>query len=81
MADKPRKKKRPRDLAQLAKNIVDEATNQLPPEEGTEQSPKAKAGKKGGIKGGKARAKKLTPAQRREIAKKAANVRWQKSSE
>jgi hypothetical protein len=33
-------------------------------------------GRKGGLKGGKARAEKLTPGQRSEIAKKAAAARW-----
>ncbi|WP_297794699.1 hypothetical protein [Mycobacterium sp.] len=33
-------------------------------------------GRKGGLKGGKARAAKLTPEQRTEIAKKAAAARW-----
>ena len=33
-------------------------------------------GRKGGLKGGKARAAKLTPEQRSEIAKKAAAARW-----
>jgi len=33
-------------------------------------------GRLGGLKGGKARAKKLSPQKRREIAKKAATVRW-----
>lgn len=33
-------------------------------------------GRKGGLKGGKARAAKLTPGQRSEIAKKAAAARW-----
>jgi hypothetical protein len=33
-------------------------------------------GRKGGLKGGKARAEKLTPEQRKEIAKKAAEARW-----
>jgi hypothetical protein len=37
-----------------------------------------KAGRLGGLKGGKARAKRLTPRKRRQIAKKAANTRWQK---
>jgi hypothetical protein len=36
-------------------------------------------GKAGGAKGGKSRAAKLSPAQRAEIAKVAANVRWKKS--
>lgn len=35
-------------------------------------------GKLGGLKGGKARAAKLTAQQRSEIAKKAAQARWQK---
>ena len=33
-------------------------------------------GRKGGLKGGKARAEKLTPKRRSEIAKKAAKARW-----
>ena len=33
-------------------------------------------GRLGGLKGGKARAAKLTPEQRREIAQKAARARW-----
>lgn len=33
-------------------------------------------GRKGGLKGGKARAEKLTPEQRSEIAKRAASARW-----
>lgn len=35
-------------------------------------------GGQGGLKGGKARADKLTPEQRRGIAKKAADARWRK---
>lgn len=35
-------------------------------------------GRKGGLKGGKARAAKLTPEQRSEIARKAAAIRWKK---
>ena len=33
-------------------------------------------GRRGGLKGGKARAEKLTPEQRKAIAKRAANARW-----
>jgi len=36
-------------------------------------------GRKGGLKGGKARAEKLTPDKRSEIAKKAAKKRWTKN--
>jgi hypothetical protein len=38
-------------------------------------------GRKGGLKGGKARAEKLTSEQRRNIAIKAAHVRWKTASE
>jgi hypothetical protein len=44
-----------------------------------EKNPAAVAlGKLGGRKGGKARAEKLTPEQRSEIARKAAKARWAK---
>ena len=47
-----------------------------------EKNPAAVAlGKLGASKGGKARAKKLTPEQRSEIAKKAAEARWAKKRE
>jgi hypothetical protein len=35
-------------------------------------------GRLGGLKGGKARAAKMTPEQRKEIARKAATKRWSK---
>lgn len=65
--------KRPRDTNQLAKFIVDLSTGDECEEE---LSPKQKAGQKGGLKGGKARALILSKEQRSEIAKKAANKRW-----
>jgi hypothetical protein len=37
-------------------------------------------GRKGGLKGGKARAANLTPEKRTEIARLAASVRWQKKN-
>ena len=68
--------KRPRDTNQLAKYIVDLATgDEVEPEE----SAKAKAGRLGGLKGGKARAAKLSPEERSTIAKKAAKTRWKSS--
>ena len=74
-------KKRPRDINERAKLIVDIATGAVedkPEDEG--KNPAAVAlGRLGGQKGGKARAAKLTPEQRREIAKKAAATRWRKS--
>lgn len=44
-----------------------------------EKNPAAVAlGKLGGLKGGKARAEKLSPRRRKDIAKKAAAKRWAK---
>lgn len=74
-----KKVKLPADINKRAKSIVDIATGEC---EDKEQDPiKAAAaalGRKGGLKGGKARAAKLTPEQRQEIAKKAAAKRWKK---
>lgn len=67
--------KRPRDTNQLAKMIVDISTGGID-EQMPELSVKARAGKLGGLKGGKARADSLTPERRSEIAKKAAAARW-----
>ena len=65
--------KRPRDVNSLAKMIVDLTTgDQTEPE----LSVKQKAGQLGGLKGGKARAAKLSPEERSAIAKKAADSRW-----
>jgi hypothetical protein len=72
--------KRPKkmDLNQLAKHIVDEATGEIAPEEEIDEKKKAaiESGRLGGLKGGKARAEKLTPEERSETAKKAAEIRW-----
>lgn len=72
-----RSRKRPRDLNQLAKMIVDESTGQAEPEQEHTRDPLAvELGRRGGLKGGKARAEKLSPERRSEIAKKAAAARW-----
>lgn len=67
-----------KDLNQLAKSIVDQAiSEELEQPEGPEKNPAAVAlGRLGGLKGGAARAKKLTAKERSEIAKKAAATRW-----
>lgn len=70
------------DLNQLAKSIVDQATDEEPkrPEE-PEKNPAAVAlGRLGGLKGGAARAKKLTAKERSEIASLAAQSRWKKNN-
>lgn len=69
--------KRPRDPNQLAKMIVDIATDATP-DTLSASSPMAELGRTGGLAGGTARAKKLSPERRREIAQKAAAARWGK---
>lgn len=64
--------KRPRDPNQLAKSIVALATGE------TEDKKPLASARKGGLKGGKARASVLTPKQRSEIASIAAHARWKK---
>ena len=72
-----RKKRKTTDLNILAKSIVTQATE----EPTKEKNPAAVAlGRLGGLKGGKARAKKLSTKRRKEIAKKAAKARWIKKS-
>ena len=86
MVKKPRKKKRDSDFAVTAFRVVQETTGQTEseieetkPELVEGKNPHAVAlGRLGGLKGGKARAEKLTPEQRKEIAQKAAIKRWQK---
>jgi len=70
-------KKRPRDMNQLAYRVVLESTGQAPPEPPDTRNPAAVAlSKLGAAKGGKARAQKLSPKRRSEIAKRAARSRW-----
>ena len=80
MPNRSRKPKKRLDLAQLAKRIVDEATGQAertpPPDEGKDPAAVA-LGRKGGLKGGKARAAKMTKKQRSDSARKAAKARWE----
>lgn len=70
----------PPDPNQVAFRIVQQATGQMPKEqpEPVEESPRVTMGRVGGLKGGKARAEKLTPERRKEIAAKAAKKRWLK---
>ena len=72
--------KRPRDLNLLAKQIVEEATGIIPPQEPANGSDPqaAKLGRNGGLKGGRARAEGLSAEQRSDIARRAAQARWRK---
>jgi hypothetical protein len=73
--------KRPRDPNQLAKAIVDIATGEKldsqPPSE-SDYTPAQQFARAGGLKGGKARAEKLSAQERTDIAAKAARTRWGK---
>ncbi len=75
--------KRPRDPVQLGKLVGDILTGQV---EDRQVAPEGRANdavefaRKGGLKGGKARAMALTPKARTEIARAAAAARWKKGS-
>ncbi len=74
-----KKIKLPTDTNTRAKTIVDALTSEDKDTKSDEDLIKAAAaalGRKGGLVGGKARAKALTPKRRSEIAKKAAAARW-----
>ncbi len=76
-----RSSKRQKDTQELARSILDAAVPDAEPKEASEPEPEKNPaavalGRLGGLKGGKARAEKLTPEQRREIARKAAKARW-----
>jgi hypothetical protein len=74
--------KRPRDPVQLGKLIGDILTGQVEDrapdrlEDPTKDQAAVALGRKGGLKGGRARADSLTSEQRRKIAQTAAKKRW-----
>jgi len=73
---------RPRDPVQLGKLIGDILTGQVDDRQAPDPHKNkgaAELGRKGGLKGGRARADSLTPAERKRIAQEAAKKRWGKS--
>jgi hypothetical protein len=68
------------DMNQLAKRIVDEATGAEPITPPPAQKNQSAVERRGGAKGGIARAAKLTPEQRIDAARTAANARWKKAT-
>jgi hypothetical protein len=73
--------KRPRDPAQLAKLMIDIASGEVedrepPPQEQGKDPAAVSLGRRGGLKGGNARAEKMTEDQRKDAARKAAKARW-----
>lgn len=82
---KSKSKQLPADPNQRAFSIAEQATDEDPTPDPTESLSKAQIselmkamGRKGGLKGGHARAQKLTPKKRTQIAKAAAKKRWAK---
>lgn len=74
-----RRKPRPRDPLQLAKLIGDIATGQTDDKvDDGKNAAASELGRLGGLKGGRARAEKMTPEERREVAVRAAQRRWGK---
>ena len=77
----PKRSSKP-DVAEIAHRILREATGDKP----KEPPPKPKhpaaveLGRLGGLKGGKARAAKLSATKRKAIAKKAAKARWERTA-
>jgi hypothetical protein len=91
MPKRSSKKSKSTDISQLARAIVEEATgeslaHQALPKEPLQKPTRKKnpaavaLGKLGGRKGGLARAKKLSPEQRKAVAEKAARARWERQS-
>lgn len=82
MSDKASRPKRPRDANKLAKSIVDIATGEADraptPDEKRKDPAAVSLGRRGGLKGGKARAEILSRKERSQIAAKAARARWRK---
>jgi hypothetical protein len=74
--------KRPRDPNQRAKLIVEIATGESDdPKAPSEKDPAAvELGRRGGLKGGRARANKLSPRERSAIARRAALARWSRET-
>ncbi len=72
----PKGEKRPADVIGAAVKVMKIATGEI--EEDADDDGKNKAAVELGRKGGKARAEKMTPKRRREIARKAAAARWRK---
>jgi len=73
--------KRPRDPDQLAKFVADRLPGEATAPPMTEDGKDLAAvllGRRGGLKGGRARADSMTPEERRRIAKLAAQARWSK---
>ena len=72
----PKGQKRPADVIGTAVKVARIATGEV--EDDTGDDGKSKAAVELGRKGGRARAEKMSPERRREIARLAATKRWEK---
>lgn len=78
----PHRSSKSRDYQQIARRTLDAVVPDAEPAKKAEKAKDPAAvslGKRGGLKGGPARAKKLSAARRKAIAKKAAETRWKKT--
>lgn len=79
----PTRSSRDHDFVTVARRVVEQAIGErldgspLPDKDAGKNPAAVALGRLGGMKGGKARAAKLSPAKRKAIAKKAAKVRWE----
>lgn len=86
MPNRSRKAVKPKDTQQLARHVLDAVAPDAEPPRAKTKAKKAKdpaavtLGRKGGIKGGPARAAKMTAEERAESARKAAQARWKKGT-
>lgn len=78
----PKRSSKPRDLNKLVSAIVDDATDERAELSHDDRKDPAavELGRRGGRKGGKARAKKLTAEERSDIARRAAQARWSRDA-
>ena len=74
----PKGEKRPADVIGAAVKVMKIATGEVEEDIGKPDAGKNPAAVELGRKGGKARASKLTPEQRADIARTAAKARWHK---
>lgn len=81
MPNRSRKAVKPKDTQQLARHVLDSVVPDAEPSKrkkaAKKKDPAAVAlGRRGGLKGGRARADKMTAEERAESARKAAKARW-----
>ena len=77
----PKGEKRPADVIGNAVHVMRIATGEANDDAAEGETPAAQFARSGGLKGGGARARSLTPQRRREIAKRAAEKRWGSSKD